>query len=419
MPTLRGWFTGAVAVVFLITGYAFGRVELDALGVASATALVSAVVNARLARSRLVAERHVRPTRVHHSSPSTVELVLKNHGRRTSPCLAVEAFEDSTARATSTLSSRPPPDRSTVLEVPALERGASVRAAYHPPTDRRGRFAVGPLTLRREDPFGLAQYEHRMTGVGDLIVYPRIHPLTPMPAVPAQDLQSMLIRSAASLDGEEFFALRPYQVGDDIRRAHWPSLARTDELMIRQFEPPREERVTVVLDVGGKTNTLLSLEFTTSVAASILTASHRAGSVIRLVTTDGGDSGFDRSAEHWERTLEQLAIVTPAARANLVGTLRRLGRGSTGSVAVVATSMTPTELDAISWLGGRSGGVVLALVDRSAYAGRRTGTPTPTPTPRHVRVARISDAASLPAEWAAAVRRPRSAAATRRGSALR
>ena len=50
--------------------------------------------------------------------------------------------------------------------------------------------------------------------------------------------------------GEDFFTLREYQQGDDLRRVHWPSSAKRDELMIRQLEMPWQSRALVVLDPG-------------------------------------------------------------------------------------------------------------------------------------------------------------------------
>src|SRR5438046_425881 len=53
---------------------------------------------------------------------------------------------------------------------------------------------------------------------------------------------------ALGVAGEDFYALRAYEMGDDLRRVHWPSTARVDELMIRQNEMPWQGRATVLLD---------------------------------------------------------------------------------------------------------------------------------------------------------------------------
>src|SRR5438270_830794 len=73
--------------------------------------------------------------------------------------------------------------------------------------------------------------------------------------------------------GDEFYALRAYEVGDDLRRVHWPSTARRDDLMIRQHEMPWQGRATVLLDVRQGAHTEQSLEQAVSATASLLTAS--------------------------------------------------------------------------------------------------------------------------------------------------
>ncbi len=45
--------------------------------------------------------------------------------------------------------------------------------------------------------------------------------------------------------------MRQYQQGDDLRRIHWPSVARTGELMIRQDESSRRASGLVFLDNRG------------------------------------------------------------------------------------------------------------------------------------------------------------------------
>ena len=54
--------------------------------------------------------------------------------------------------------------------------------------------------------------------------------------------------AAVTLDGDEFAALREYEIGDDLRKVHWPATARTGELFIRQDTSYREPHVVVVLD---------------------------------------------------------------------------------------------------------------------------------------------------------------------------
>ena len=96
--------------------------------------------------------------------------------------------------------------------------------------------------------------------------------------------------------GEDFYALREYVVGDDLRRVHWPSTARHDDLMVRQDELPWQGRATVLVDVRASTNTAESLELVISAAASIVASSARRQDLVRLVVDRRRRLGLRRRA---------------------------------------------------------------------------------------------------------------------------
>src|SRR5947208_3367232 len=76
-----------------------------------------------------------------------------------------------------------------------------------------------------------------------LTVYPRVDAIAAVPQTLGHDpLAGADHPNAMGQVGEDFYALRPYQVGDDLRRVHWPSTARHGDLMIRQDEMPWQGR---------------------------------------------------------------------------------------------------------------------------------------------------------------------------------
>ncbi len=77
---------------------------------------------------------------MHAGNSSRVELSLVNRGRRSPPLTAVDPFGDREAR----------------FLVPPLAGGQRHNGAYLLPAERRGVYALGPLSLERADPFGLA-----------------------------------------------------------------------------------------------------------------------------------------------------------------------------------------------------------------------------------------------------------------------
>src|SRR5207237_1463655 len=145
--------------------------------------------------------------------------------------------------------------------------------------------------LQLSDPFRLASLWLTGAPATRLVVYPRIDKVPAPPHTQGDDPRAGADhRSFLSRTGEDFYALRAYQVGDDLRRVHWPSTARLDELMIRQNEMPWQARVTVLLDVRRRAHRGQSLEQGGSAAASVVAAGWARGARRRVVATDGGDS---------------------------------------------------------------------------------------------------------------------------------
>jgi uncharacterized protein (DUF58 family) len=81
--------------------------------------------------------------------------------------------------------------------------------------------------------------------------------------------------------------MRAYQQGDDLRRLHWPSVARTGELMIRQDESSRRSGALVFLDtrMAGLGQTFSpAFEKAISAAASVGVLMSKGGFSLRLAT---------------------------------------------------------------------------------------------------------------------------------------
>ena len=357
MLTRRGFLLLGLGVLLLVSGRIFGLGNLYVLGAASLVSVGAGLVYVRVVPFPLSVRRRVTPRRVHIDSPCRVDLEVRNESRRRTPELtAEEPFGDEGVAA--------------AMVVPALAPGSAGRAAYQVPTHRRGRYRLGPLRLRLEDPFGLARLDRVGAGGGSVLVYPRIEALPGLPPAAGQDPHSGTLARTTRTQGEDFFALRPYELGDDLRRVHWPSTARADELMIRQVELPWQHRVSVFLDARRSVHDSPSFERAVSAAASILAGSADAGALIRLVTTAGLDSGFDSGPDHLEAGLAALATVGPSGPGGLrhfLSASRALGSGS--AIAIVTTSaISPADAAAVARLRDRAGLVVVAVVEREGHS---------------------------------------------------
>jgi uncharacterized protein (DUF58 family) len=129
--------------------------------------------------------------------------------------------------------------------------GRTAARAYRGRLNERGRYEVGPLRLSTRFPFGLLQ---RTTTVGrreTVVVFPRLGRLT----------QAWLARHHEAFDGAEqrqqrfarvegqFYGVRYWRRGDSRRSIHWRSTARQGQLVVCQYEQPRNRDIAVLVDL--------------------------------------------------------------------------------------------------------------------------------------------------------------------------
>jgi uncharacterized protein (DUF58 family) len=231
-------------------------------------------------------------------------------------------------------------------------------------------------------------------------VFPRIDHIGPPPSSNGDDpLAGADHPRALTGGGEDFYALRPYVRGDDLRKVHWPSTAKTDELMLRQDEMPWQARSTMLVDVRPSACPPPALELVVSAAASIVVAAARHDGLQRMLTTAGFDSRAGAGGPHTETILEHLAGVraTSGSIVGAIGSLRRNQGG--GALVMITTSLaSPADLQAIAGLRSRYGNVTLVVFDQTAW----TGTPAagaPTHFARGIRIIRVGHERSFAEAW--------------------
>jgi uncharacterized protein (DUF58 family) len=114
----------------------------------------------------------------------------------------------------------------------------------------RGRYRLGPITLVSTDPFGLFTIRRHLTHTTNVVVYPAIFNLRafPMPVgtLPGGDaLRRRTHDITANAAG-----IREYSPGDSFNRIHWPSTARKNRLLVKEFELDPMSDVWIVLDMA-------------------------------------------------------------------------------------------------------------------------------------------------------------------------
>ena len=350
MPTRRGWGFTLLGIATLAIGRAFGIIELFVIGIGLVGLVVASWIYVRLVELKLEIGRDVTPLRVHAGTAARVELRVTNLGRARSPLLELSDPVVGTKGAH--------------LLVAPLRRRASARAAYRLPTSRRGLIGIGPLTVRVQDPFGLAAIRAIAASRLELTVFPHVDELTARPAAGNRDPHAGAEHPQhVGLQGEDFYALRTYVVGDDLRRVHWPSTARNDELMVRQDELPWQGRTTILLDTRSSCHDDESFEVAVSATASLLSSAHARRDAVRLITTDGTDSAAGSAQAHLDAAMEYLAVIEPSRIGSMAALLAALGRATGGSLVVIFGRTTSAELEALGRAAKRRGSCTVIITD--------------------------------------------------------
>jgi uncharacterized protein (DUF58 family) len=362
--TRQGWLVAGGALALVAGGRLLGLSELFALGAITAVLLIGSALFVGSARLDLEVGRSVHPSRVHVGTPTRVELNVRNLRASRTPVLELHDPVSGT--------------RGAELLLSPLDRSERAVAAYRLPTERRGLLTVGPLEVVVGDPFGLTRVRTTAAPPVEVMVYPHVDHIEPLPYTTGHDPAAGVPQpNSLGRAGEDFYALRPYVVGDDLRRIHWPSTARHDEPLVRQNELPWQGRTTVLLDVRRAAHPGDSLEVAVSATASIVMATARRQDLIRLVTTAGTDSGFAPGSDHVQALMEHLAVVPTTSSGSLRRAVEALSKHSNGGAVVVVMGDAGAEdLRAVASLRARYGSLTIVQIDRSAWdpeAGESSG----------------------------------------------
>ena len=345
MPTPRGWLVALLGAGVAITGRIFGSQPVVQLGYALIILVITALVVVRLGRHELHAERTVSPERARPGESVTATISITNKGRGSAPLLLAEDVLPSGVGGNSRLA------------VHGIERGGTRETSFELTPSRRGRYEIGPLRISVVDPFGLARLRSGSPVTSTLLVHPPAEHLNlPRDTGERRSVAATSSRNPTGTRGEDFYTLREYVEGDDLRKIHWPATAKRDRYMIRQEETPWHTRATILLDdsqaAHGSGERSSSFERALVGAASLIDLYHRVGFSYRFAGTVNAGLPPGRGQEHRTRCFDQLALLQPADGGEnaLADKLMELDASNAAEAAllVVAGTVTPEGAAALA-----------------------------------------------------------------------
>ncbi len=328
MPTIRGWALLGAGLALAILWYVFGDPELLLAGIFFLLASLVGLIYVRTHRPNLGVGRRLGSTVVHNGDTTTVTLVLENRGRRRVRRLVVQDEVEQLGLAT--------------FELAALASGETATATYRVTCRPRGVYWVGPARASSSDPLGLAELQSPGGAMDRIVVYPSVEDLSGFPLVRGQDQAMNASKPEHSQrGGEDFYTLREYQRGDDLRRVHWPYSAKTDQLMIRQLETPWQSRALVLLDVRPSSyESADAFETAVSGAASVIT--HLVSSGFDADLWAGDADTID--ATRYSTVMERLAVVEPDSAIDISSVAARLRAKGGGGALILITGVADRAL---------------------------------------------------------------------------
>ena len=139
--------------------------------------------------------------------------------------------------------------------ISSLPRDGSERWQIRTPCTQRGRFRLGPMTLRSGDPLGIFKIEQELSDTSFIVVYPHVVELTAFePSI--SDLSGGEARRQRTFQiTPNVASVRDYAPGDSLNRIHWPSTARARRLMTKEFELDPTADVWIYLDLCADSHT--------------------------------------------------------------------------------------------------------------------------------------------------------------------
>jgi uncharacterized protein (DUF58 family) len=367
--TTRGHAFVAAGLTLLVGGLLLGFTDITRVGVLLAALPLLAALNARRGNSGVLITRTVHPVRLVVDQGARVAVVLQNTSRRHTRLLLAEEGVHLL------LGDQPR------FVLPSMEPGDVWEVEYPIRSQVRGRFRLGPMTLRRQDPYGLATITTTLPGSTEILVLPRVEVLgNGRPRAGGFGTEGAIPHMVA-LHGEDDVAVRTYRDGDDLRRIHWPATAHRSELMVRQEDRPARRRAVIVLDsrTSGHqgSGAFGSFEWSVTAAASVAAHLFDHRYALHLVSSEAIAEGAAAQTVEIDDALACLAMAQPGTSQQFDEVLHWAHplTSAGGLVVAIATDHDESVLRRIAALRQPEGNGLLFLLDSTTFGPARAQAP--------------------------------------------
>ena len=352
-PTRSGASVVAASLTLIALGSVSGYVELSLLGVVGLALFAVALVWPRVT-SAITFERLDVPRLVGRGDVIAITLVASAL-RTSAPATIIDQLAG----------------LSVPIALPEIHSHSPITVRYRIRAMRRGVHQLGPLLEERTDPLDMVTSTVRHDVIEEVLVHPVVHRL----GLSDNGVQLRQTRARITRVSDDpladFRSLREYVYGDDERLIHWPTVAKTGTLMVRDHFDVRRTTRAVLLETLDRTATEALFEETVEIAASIVCESISKNINVVARTRDSAAPGRPALVASRIEALELFSRVTRTVADHTVPAGRMATRREQSDIIfLVAGAASPliARMAGASAIARRL--VVVRLIDGSAPAPR-------------------------------------------------
>lgn len=266
----------------------------------------------------------------------------------------------------------------------------------------RGGFKLGPTRVTSGDPFGIFRVTRLIPAQKNLVVLPMQFTMEQFVSPPGLLPGGRAIRRKSLDITPHASGVREYVAGDPMKRIHWPTSIRRDQLMVKEFEQDPQAEVWFFIDThrsahvtrAGDDDRSLppiddlfllrrhkmnlppsTIEYSVTIAASLAHYFLEQRRSVGLVTATENEYTVipaERSERQEAKMLEALAFLQPESTYTLPSLVTaQIGQLPQGSSAILITPMIwPELLVAVDTLQRRRLRPVVVLLMSQSFGNR-------------------------------------------------
>ncbi len=258
---------------------------------------------------------------------------------------------------------------------------------------RRGRYRLGPMTLRSSDPFGIFPRVREIPAVHHVVVLPMTVPLEGFPIPSGRLPGGEALRRRTHQITPNAAGVREYVPGDSFSRIHWRSTARLQKLIVKEFELDPLAEIWIIVDSAQTPHFELhqpderakvredgvfqlppsTIEYGVTAAASLAMHFLQLNRAVGFISYGAARQVIQPEPGEAQRLrlLESLAVLNAVGDRPLQDVIKIEGpRIPQGSTAIFITpSVSIDMLAGIRWLRHTGRQPVLVLLDVASFGG--------------------------------------------------